>query len=87
MLYLVLAVALAGDALDPIPAMDDAIVAADAAIALQEDIMEMLEHLAWTMASAPDVVAPEAPAVVEAPSEEPPDSDSPGVSPLLVAVE
>ena len=87
MLYLVLAVALAGDALDPIPAVDDAIVAADTAIALQEDIMELLEHLAATMEPAPDVVAPESPPVAQAPSEELPDSDSAGVSPLLAAVE
>lgn len=85
MLYIVLAVALAGDATDPIPAMDDAIVAADEAIAAQQDIMELLEHLAASMDPAPDVVVPGLPTVVEA--EEPADSDSPGMSPLLVAVE
>ena len=85
MLYLVLAVALAGDAPDPIPAMDEAIVAADEAIAAQQDIMELLEHLAAARAPVPDVVDPEPIAAVEA--EELADSDSPGVSPLLVAVE
>tara|TARA_R110000751_G_scaffold30322_1_gene77680 strand:- start:240 stop:497 length:258 start_codon:yes stop_codon:yes gene_type:complete len=84
-LYLVLAVALAGDAPDPIPAMDDAIVAADEAIAAQQDIMELLEHLAAARAPAPDVVDPEPIAAVEA--EELADSDSPGLSPLLAAVE
>ena len=87
MLYLVLAVALAGDAPDPIPAMDEAIVAADEAIAAQQDILELLEDLAAARAPAPDTAVPETTAVVEAPSEEPGDSDSPGVSPLLVAVE
>lgn len=85
MLSIVLAVALAGDAPDLIPAMDEAIVAADEAIAVQRDILDLLEELAAARAPAPDVVVPEIPTVVEA--EEPADSDSPGVSPLLVAVE
>jgi hypothetical protein len=67
--------------------MDDAIVAADEAIAAQQDIMELLEHLAAARAPAPDVVDPEPTAVVEAEAEELADSDSPGVSPLLAAVE
>jgi hypothetical protein len=84
-LYLVLAVALAGDAPDLIPAIDEAIVTAEEAIAAQRDILELLEELAAARAQAPDVVDPEPTAVVEA--EEPADSDSPGVSPLLAAVE
>ena len=87
MLYLVLAVALAGDAPDLIPAMDDAIVAADEAVAAQQNILELLEDLAAARAQAPDVVDPEPTAVVEAEAEEPSDSDSPGLSPLLAAVE
>ena len=47
--------------------------------------MELLEHLAAARAPVPDVVDPEPIAAVEA--EELADSDSPGVSPLLVAVE
>lgn len=85
MLSIVLAVALAGDAPDLIPAMDEAIVAADEAIAAQRDILELLEELAAARAPAPDVVDPEPVAVVEA--EEPADSDSPGVSPPLVQVQ
>tara|TARA_R110000824_G_scaffold359432_1_gene546987 strand:- start:117 stop:374 length:258 start_codon:yes stop_codon:yes gene_type:complete len=84
-LYLVLAVALAGDSPYLIPAMDEAIEAADEAIAAQQDIMELLEHLAAARAPVPDVVDPEPAAVVE--TEEPGATDSPGVSPLLVAVE
>ena len=87
MLYLALAVALAGDAPDPIPAMDEAIVAADEAIAAQQDIMDLLEELAAARAPAPDVVDPEPTAVVEAEAVEPADSDSPGLSPLLVQVQ
>ena len=87
MLYLVLAVALAGDAPDLIPAIDEAIVTAEEAIAAQRDILELLEELAAARAQAPDVVDPEPAAVVEAESEEPSDSDSPGVSPLLVQVQ
>ena len=84
MLYIVLAVALAGDAPDLIPAIDEAIVAAEEAIAAQRDIMDLLEELAAARAPAPDVVVSEPSPVVEAEAEEPSDSDSPGVSPLLV---
>lgn len=79
MLHLVLAAALAGGAPDPIPAMDDAIVAADAAIAAQQEILVLLERLAE--ASAPDDVLADAeapptraPVPVVGPSASAPDS-------------